>query len=1078
MKKIIKNLIIGILSISAIMPFLVGCRSDKTTKPTENISYEDIEADLANENGYELWLRYKPITSGTYRGTVEKNASYIVSLAGDSEIVSSAKNELVRGLSGYLNRAVEIKDSCKSDGALLLGLPDDADISKLMSDNKITLDKKDGYTIRSLKFKGKKVTAILGNNENGLLYGAFKYLEMIGCTDSIENINYSDHPKIDYRVLNQWDKWDSGEGTATRYYNVGGSIYNWKTLPEIMDTRIEDFCRVCASVGINTVVINDVNSSTNYINTKYLDKVAAVASIFARYGIKMGISISFDSPVQLGELKTADPLNKNVINWWKNKTNEIYSAIPNFAGYLVKADSEGKPGPAKYKRTHADGANMFADALAPHGGIVMWRAFVYGDVAGSLSSDICNQGYEFFKGLDGKFKDNVVLQCKNGPRDFLPIEPVSPLFGKMPATNMGLEVEIKQEYTGQDSHLCYLTTMWKYYLETDMMVDGVEKGSATLSNILQGNVSDQKQTLIAGVANFGNIKSWTNGLLAAANWYSFGRLAWNPDESSDSITNSWIRLSYGNEEKVVSVMADILNGSWELYRDYTTPYAMGMTLSSKDHFNPDPSSRNNNGIICIDATGIGNNRNSTSTGNHTNATVQYWEELGKIYDNLETCPEELMCWFHHVPYNHVMKNGKTMYVNIMEGFDKAPAAVREMKAKFESISQYIDPARSKSILATFDKQVKEATNWSTTMKKYINSKADKALIEGGEAAVILQNVALNKNAYADQVRNAMTPDKAVDGLVNGTSRWGTEQTDECHYIFVDLGSVMNVNRVVLNWENYSMRYVIEVATELTNSNGSVESDWTVVAVGNGSRLAEKMYAKNITTELFETVPARYVRMRTLEKNSGLWNSLYEFEVYADNFRENTKAALRFVLDKASETTFTSCVQSSAEKINSALTNAIALLDSTEATDKQLFDAYTELVKSLDEMEFDNLAIGVCVRGSSVKDSKHPGGAADGNESTLWQAADGTGVTTLTVDFREAVNIKTIDILWGNAALEYTLEYMDEQGNFVALKTVTRDSSEKRDIITLDSQITAQVVKMTVTSRQQSMSLAEFAVYEN
>ena len=465
-----------------------GTANDNNPNTEENQEEQDvITYSTDDESGYRLWLRYAKISSANYLKKAEQTVGYVVTPDVSRQVIGSAYKELQRALPCLFGKAsIETSEKIEGDGALLLGTAKDELIGKVASANGLSVSEAEGYLIKKVSVEGKSATLILGADDNGVLYGVFRLLEILATQADISDLNVYDAPKIKWRVLNQWDNWD---GSIERGYS-GKSIYDWNTLPKIKDSRIEDFARANASIGINTIVINNVNSSTNYIDSKYMKKVAAVGKIFARYGIKLSLSIPFDAPSRIGKLSTNDPLNASVVKWWEDKTAEIYELIPNFAGYLIKADSEGRDGPSKYGRTHAQGANMFADILEPYGGIIMWRAFVYGEAAKLLSDDICNQGYEFFKPLDGEFKDNVIIQSKNGPRDFLPCEPVSPLFGGMKKTNMGAELQITQEYTGQNTDMCYLVSQWKYYLDFDMMLDDGPKGvPTTLSQILQGRTS-------------------------------------------------------------------------------------------------------------------------------------------------------------------------------------------------------------------------------------------------------------------------------------------------------------------------------------------------------------------------------------------------------------------------------------------------------------------------------------------------------------------------------------------------------------------------------------------------------------
>ncbi len=710
--------VIAILLVAIILiQFLANPGKTAVTSTTAEWEGPDvITYTTEDESGYDLWLRYEKISSANYIKKAQHFMGYVVTPDTSREVIHSAYLELLRGLPGlYGIDSIPTAEKVDKAGALILGTVSDPTVAEIASANGLSVTEKDGYLIKKVSVDGNDATLILGESDSGVLYGTFKLLEILATEADISDLNLSDAPKIEWRVLNQWDNWD---GSIERGYS-GKSIYDWTTLPKMPDTRIEDFARANASVGINTIVINNVNSSTNYIDTRYLNKVAAVAEVFGRYGIRLGISVSFDAPSRLGKLSTNDPLNKDVIRWWEEKTAEIYEAIPNFAGYLIKADSEGRDGPSKYGRTHAEGANMFADVLEPYGGIIMWRAFVYGEAASKLSDDICNQAYEFFKPMDGEFKDNVILQSKNGPRDFLPREPVSPLFGGMKDTNMGAELQITQEYTGQNTDLCYLVSQWKYYLDFDLLLDDGAAGvPTTLSQILQGNVYEQAHTLVAGVSNVGDCEAWNDGLLSQANWYGFGRLAWDPDLTVEEITETWVKMTFNTNEDVVNTVSDILYGSWEIYEAYTSPYSMGMTVKVDGHYDPDLAYRNGNGTISVDRFGVGNNRNSTAKGNHTDATAQYSPRLAALLNDINTCPEELICWFHHVSPKRVMSNGQTLISNIYEGLVGALQAVKEMKAAMESLEGKIDGQRLAIILRDFDEQYVHSVLWSETMIKF------------------------------------------------------------------------------------------------------------------------------------------------------------------------------------------------------------------------------------------------------------------------------------------------------------------------------------------------------------------------
>lgn len=671
-------------------------------------------AERTDETGYDLWLRYAAITDTDYVEEVYGKFSSVVKM-GEGLVLSTAAEELEKGLSSMLGQKV-FQQTTITQGALLLATADQPVVASFLTVEERNALTEEGFQIVAGDYEGQEVTLLVGGGEKGVLYGAFRLLEKIACEEDPSSFYLADAPAIDWRVLDQWDNWS---GSIERGY-AGRSIYKWSELPGVVDPRYKDFARANASVGINTIVINNVNTQVDYLKPENLEKVAAIADVFRPYGIRLALTVRFDSPKALGGLSTADPLDATVIQWWKDKFDEIYTRIPDFAGVLVKADSEGQSGPSTYGRTHAQGANMLAGLLAPHDAIVMWRTFVYGAVASSISSDICLQQYGFFMPLDGQFDDNVIVQCKNGPRDFLPNEPVNPLIGGMVDTNVGMELQITQEYTGQSTHVCYLVSMWKEYLTFDTHTTAenadTSKGT-TVDRILDGTVYDRPVTMMAGVANIGNDTNWTRLELAQANWYGFGKLAWNPRAEEEEITDNWIKLTFGTDEEVVKVLRDILMSSWEIYCSYSSPYGLGMVMGSANHYDLDPFKRNGS-TIKVDASGIGFIRNSSGS---TDQTAQYFPENQAIFDNIETCPEELLFWFHHVPFDFVMKNGRTMIQNVYNGYYSGVAKVQDMKEAFVSLEGKIDNARFKSICNSFDKQIKDAGVWRDTMVSFFKA---------------------------------------------------------------------------------------------------------------------------------------------------------------------------------------------------------------------------------------------------------------------------------------------------------------------------------------------------------------------
>lgn len=670
-------------------------------------------AEPTDEDGSALWLRYAAIERGTYRDALTSFADSIV-LGESGQVITTAAEELQAGLASFLGEQPAIGEEPADGGSILLGTGANPDVAAAVGTDTLEGLGEEGYVIRRVSRGEGNMLVVAGGGEKGVLYGVFRLLEHIQCRRPLENVDLTDRPAIQWRVLDQWDNWD---GSIERGY-AGKSIYQWSALPGTVDERYAAFARANASIGINTIVINNVNTQFDYLRPENLAKVAAIADIFRDYGIRLALSVRFDSPIGLGGLSSADPLDESVIQWWQNKIEEIYHYIPDFAGVLVKADSEGQPGPSQYGRTHADGANMFAKILEPHDGIVMWRTFVYGAAAAEISSDITLQQYGFFKPLDGQFADNVVVQNKNGPRDFLPREPVAPLIGGMEQTNVGMELQITQEYTGQSTHLCYLVPMWKEYLSFDTKTDSPYADTSqgtTVDKIIDGTVYNRPVSLIAGVANIGSDTNWTRLELAQANWYGFGRLAWNPAADADSITEDWIALTFGQDEDVASCLKTLLDESWEIYQSYTSPYAMGMTMDSS-HFSPDLSSRNRNGYIVVDEEGIGHNRNSSGS---TDLTAQYFPAVQAMFDDPDTCPEELLCWFHHVPYDRIMSNGKTMIQSLYDGFYEGAERVTEMRTAFAGLKGKIDEARWSRIDESFAAQETESVKWRDAMAAFL-----------------------------------------------------------------------------------------------------------------------------------------------------------------------------------------------------------------------------------------------------------------------------------------------------------------------------------------------------------------------
>jgi len=442
-----------------------------------------------------------------------------------------------------------------------------------------------------MSIQGKKSTIITSKDPVGVLYGVFGFVRLMQTDKPVDSLSLAEEPVVSLRMLNHWDNLNGG---IERGY-AGRSLWRWNQLPEEQDQRYDDYARLCASVGINGVVLNNVNADSRILRQDYLEKVGTLADIFRNWGIQTYLSANFAAPMRpsdnfkgyssrgIGKLDTADPLNPDVRKWWKNKTKEIYGLIPDFGGFLVKADSEGMHGPRAYKRTHVDGANMLADALKPHGGILIWRAFVY-----QIGKDRAMDAFNEFKKFDGQFMDNVIIQVKNGPLDFQPREPFTPLLGAMPNTQLAMEFQIAKEYLGQRTSLAYLGPMWSEILNSDTYAQG--KGSI-VAKVIDGSLHNQNISCIAGVANTGLNADWCGHVFNQANWYVFGRLAWNPRFSPDTIAEEWIKMTFRIDADTNAVIKKMMMGSYEAYVDYTMPLGLNFLASMANHYTPNPKRR-------------------------------------------------------------------------------------------------------------------------------------------------------------------------------------------------------------------------------------------------------------------------------------------------------------------------------------------------------------------------------------------------------------------------------------------------------------------------------------------------------
>ncbi|HET7118574.1 MAG TPA: alpha-glucuronidase family glycosyl hydrolase [Hanamia sp.] len=677
-------------------------------------------AGLHAENGYRLWLRYDKIDDAKLLSTYQHSIN-AVNFSGNNPTLQVAKKELLKGLEGLLDKKL-INENSISNGTIICGTPESsADVKLFFSLKKINELGDEGFIIRNAIINKKKVIFIVAKKNVGVLYGVFHFLRLLQTHQYIEEVSITSIPKLKYRILDHWDNLDR---YVERGY-AGISIWDWHTLPDYIDQRYIDYARANASIGINGTVLTNVNANSFVLTKQYLVKVKALADVFRPYGIRVFLTARFSSPIEIGGLKTADPLDPQVQKWWNQKANEIYSYIPDFGGFLVKANSEGQPGPQNYGRTHADGANMLAVALAPHGGIVMWRSFVYSN---ETPNDRFKQAYDEFKPLDGKFRKNVMVQVKNGPIDFQPREPFSPLFGAMPKTPLMMEFQITQEYLGQGTHLVYEAPLFKEVLNADTYEKG--KGS-TVAKVIDGSLDHHELSGMAGVSNIGNDINWTGHPFGQANWYAFGRIAWNDELSAKTIADEWIRQTFSNNKTFVDSVKKMMIVSREAVVNYMTPLGLHHIMGYGNHYGPAPwydkaprADWNPVYFHRADSIGIGFDR--TSKG--SNALAQYQPEVDSFFTNLSTCPEEFLLWFHHVPWNYKMparqnggESGRTLWDELCYKYNEGVDEVRWMQATWKNMEKYIDEERFNHVRMLLNIQEEEAVWWRNACLLYFQT---------------------------------------------------------------------------------------------------------------------------------------------------------------------------------------------------------------------------------------------------------------------------------------------------------------------------------------------------------------------
>ncbi|KAK1780656.1 glycoside hydrolase superfamily [Copromyces sp. CBS 386.78] len=656
----------------------------------------------AIENGINGWLRYAPLPSDQRPSNLRLPGAIMALSTNKTSPVYTAGQELQSGIKSILNQTLPLyHEPDEYIGSTILVSTTGEFYGREKGDVKATATlADDGYLLRVRAGN----VVILGQTERGALYGAFDYLSRI-TQGRFSDADLVSNPDAPIRWMNQWDNMD---GSIERGYAGPSIFFNNNAIPKNFN-RVSQYARLLASIGINGIIVNNVNANANLLTDANIDGLGRIADAMRPYGVQVGISLNFASPQTFGGLSTFDPLDQSVISWWTDKTNRLYKRIPDMAGYLVKANSEGQPGPLTYNRTLADGANLFAKAVQPHGGIVI----------GSR-----NHAVEFFKGLDGQFLDNVVVQIKYGPIDFQVREPASPLFANIPQTNTAIELQITQEYLGQhrqdqQSHLVYVAPLWKTILDFDLRADGQP---SLVRDVVAGRRFSNKRSGYAGVVNVGTNTTWLGSHLAMSNLYAYGRLAWDPTQDPQALLEDWTRLTFGSDPLVLGVITEISMASWPAYENYTGNLGI-QTLTDilYTHYGPNPASQDNNGWgqwTRADHDGLGMDR-TVSMG--TGFAGQYPAEVAGQFENIETTPDDLLLWFHHVNYTHILKSGKSVIQHFYDAHYAGADTAQRFSVAWESLRKKIDTDRFNDVLFPLRYQAGHSIVWRDSICQFYHN---------------------------------------------------------------------------------------------------------------------------------------------------------------------------------------------------------------------------------------------------------------------------------------------------------------------------------------------------------------------
>ena len=674
-----------------------------------------INSLAAAETGQAAWLRYARLDPALMQRT-ERNIPRTIVTFESAAPIQKAREELLAGVRGLIGGEVKTAAALPTDGAIVAGTlarlrqtaPDLLPASTLQPD---------GFWLKTSTVKGARFLVIAGESERGVLYGAFAALRMIATGDSLATLDDKQAP---YAPLRWVDEWNNIDGSIERGYGGRSIFWDGGHIREDL-SRVNEYGRLLASIGINGISINNVNANPQVLSPEFVPQIARVADVLRPWGLRIALAIDFGSPQSLGKLPTYDPLDPAVIGWWKARVEELYKAIPDFGGFVLKADSEGRVGPSTYGRTHADAANVVARALAPHGGVIFYRGFVYDHHMdwNNPKNDRARAAYDNFQPLDGQFDANAIVQIKHGPIDFQVREPASPLFGALERTNQAIELQITQEYMGQSRHAVFLAPMWKETLDFDMHAGA--SGTSAVKALVAGKTFGRPLGGFVGVSNVGLNANWYGNHLSQANLYGFGRLAWNPDLTVARIADEWTRLTFGNDAQVVRTVSGIQLASWRTYENYTGPLGL-QTLTDivGNHYGVAVEASERNGWgqwHRADDKGVGMDR-SVATG--TGYIGQYAPAVAKIYESVAACPDELLLFMHHVPYTHRLHSGKSVIQYIYDAHYDGEKQVEQFLRDWDGLKGRIDDERFGEVRAQLDYQVGQAIVWRDAVTRWFH----------------------------------------------------------------------------------------------------------------------------------------------------------------------------------------------------------------------------------------------------------------------------------------------------------------------------------------------------------------------